>query len=480
MGAVYEARHKGTGRRVAVKVIGGEALTKNAEVVSRFQREAMASGAIESQYIAQVLDTGVDSASGSPYLVMELLTGEDVEHAIERLGALPPDLALRIGAQACLGLQKAHEASVVHRDIKPANLFLTKREGGEVVAKLLDFGIAKVRQGQNVSESGNHALTGTGMMLGSPMYMSPEQAMGRKTIDHRTDIWSLGVVLYEALCGKTPHGHAETVGELVIRICGEPPQLVQERAPWVPPEVAAIVHRAMALDPGARFASAAEMFAAIKARLPNGYALDDAMFVAVSSQSRSLAAPRWQLTSAMRAPAPSFPLGAQSNRDVSVLTTTSTTQGFGQSRATTGETSPAKPSRALPIALAAVAALGVAGAAFFALRGSHPSGPAPTQASAVAVAPATVAATPPAPSPPAPTTASAAAPAEIELPSTPTPAAGATRPTPHSSGARPPVHAPLTASAAPSASAPAHPPAAPAQPPPQPAAAAAYNPLDHL
>ena len=153
MGAVYEARNRGTGRRVAVKVIAGEALAKNQEVVARFQREALASGAIESQYIAHVLDTGVDPASGSPYMVMELLSGEDLEHAIKRLGPLPPELALRVVAQACLGLQKAHEVGVVHRDIKPANIFLATRDGGEIVAKILDFGIAKVKMEELSGES---------------------------------------------------------------------------------------------------------------------------------------------------------------------------------------------------------------------------------------------------------------------------------------------------------------------------------------
>jgi serine/threonine-protein kinase len=316
MGVVYEARHRGTGRRVAVKVIAGASLAKNPEVVGRFQREAMASGAIESQYIAQVLDTGVDPTNGSPYTVMELLVGEDLQHAIERLGALEPALALRIAAQACLGLRKAHESSVVHRDIKPANLFLAKREDGDVVVKLLDFGIAKVKQDQ-LSVSENGSLTRTGAMLGSPLYMSPEQARGKKDLDHRTDLWSLGVVLYEALTGTTPHGHLDTFGELIIQICSLPPRHVQELAPWVPPPVAAIVHRALALDPDQRFASAADMFDAIRAQLPGGHGLGltEAMFVPMAEQTRAAMAPRLELTSGMRSPAPSFaglPLGATS------------------------------------------------------------------------------------------------------------------------------------------------------------------------
>jgi serine/threonine-protein kinase len=305
MGAVYEARHRGTGRRVAVKVIATGSLTKNPEVLGRFQREAMASGAIESQYIAQVLDTGVDPATGGPYTVMELLVGEDLQQAMARLGAIAPDLALRIAAQACLGLRKAHEAGVVHRDIKPANLFLAKREDGDIVVKLLDFGIAKVHQDPLAGAEGA-GLTQTGAMLGSPIYMSPEQARGKKDLDHRTDIWSLGVVLYEALTGTTPHGHVETFGELILQICSAIPRHVQELAPWVPPQVAAIVHRALALDPAQRFASAVEMADAIGAQLPAGHALTAAMFVPMPERDRASAAPRLELTSGMRSPGPSF------------------------------------------------------------------------------------------------------------------------------------------------------------------------------
>jgi hypothetical protein len=305
MGAVYEARHRGTGRRVAVKLIVTESLAKNAEVVGRFQREAMAAGAIESQYIAQVFDTGVDPATGHPYTVMELLVGEDLQQLVQRLGPLPPELALRVAAQACLGLRKAHEVGVVHRDIKPANIFLADREDGDVLVKLLDFGIAKVKQDQ-LSVSGNAGLTRTGTMLGSPLYMSPEQARGKKELDHRTDIWSLGIVLYEALTGTTPHAHLEMLGELIIQICGTPPRHVQELAPWIAPEVAAVVHRALALDPAQRFASAGEMFDALQARLPGGYALRKTQIVALPGEVRAVAASKLDLTSGMRAPSPSF------------------------------------------------------------------------------------------------------------------------------------------------------------------------------
>src|SRR5262249_2582659 len=144
MGSVYEARHAGTGRRVAVKVITGE-FAKNQTLLARFHREARASGEIETQHIGQVLDTGTDPTSGMPFMVMEYLEGEALAVLLHRLKILPPELALRITAQACLGLQKAHAKNVVHRDIKPANLFLSKREDGGHILKLLDFGVAKIK-----------------------------------------------------------------------------------------------------------------------------------------------------------------------------------------------------------------------------------------------------------------------------------------------------------------------------------------------
>jgi serine/threonine-protein kinase len=287
MGAVYEARHLGTGRRVAVKVIVGEGLTKNAEVVARFQREARATGEIESQHIAHILDTGTDPQSKNPYMVMEFLQGEDMQQLLQRVGALSPDVAMRIVAQACIGLEKAHAAGVVHRDIKPANLFLARRDAGEVVVKLLDFGVAKVKMEQFASVE-KAALTRTGAMIGSPLYMSPEQARGDKGIDARTDLWSLGVVLYEALAGTTPNAHVDSMGGLILAICTAPPRPIAEKAPWLPPEVAVIVHKALELDPAARYGSAGEMLGAIRGLLPGGWAVQESMLAPLSPETRGV------------------------------------------------------------------------------------------------------------------------------------------------------------------------------------------------
>ena len=280
MGAVYEARHQGTGRRVAVKEIIGDELKKDPQIIERLQREARATGAIESQHIASMLDSGID-ALGNPFLVMELLRGEDLQQLMTRRGPLPQDVALCIAAQACIGLRRAHEAGIVHRDIKPANLFLARREstklqsrdGEEVIVKLLDFGIARVREGMSSTE--NRALTSTGLMLGTPLYMSPEQVTGPKSVDQRTDLWALGVVLYEMLTGATPHADVETLGGLLVAICSKPARPLAEVAPHVRRPVAAIVKKALEIDPANRYESADAFLGALTKELTFGISLTD-------------------------------------------------------------------------------------------------------------------------------------------------------------------------------------------------------------
>lgn len=298
MGAVYEATHLGTNRRVALKVIVSEALANEADVVLRFEREARASGSIDSVHVVQVLDTGVDPVTTYPYMVMEYLSGEDVSDLVRRVGPLPPDLVTRIGAQACLGLQRAHDAGVVHRDIKSANLFLSRRDGGEVQLKLLDFGIAKVRA-EPVPSGQDHGLTRTGSMLGSPLYMSPEQARGVKTIDGRSDIWSLGIVLYEALVGETPFHEKQTLGDLLVAICVEQMPAIQERAPWIPPALATVIDRALRRDPAHRFDSASSMHAALAELVSGGIGIRESMLGPVSAEVRARVAARVDRTVAM-------------------------------------------------------------------------------------------------------------------------------------------------------------------------------------
>ncbi len=287
MGTVYEARHTGTGRRVAVKevkeVAQGGTSQNGTQVIERFEREARATGAIESQHIALVLDSGTDPATNHPFLVMELLKGEDLQQLLARVGPLPEDVALRVAAQAAVGLLRAHEAGVVHRDIKPANIFLARRDGGEVVVKLLDFGIARVKE--QLQSPQNPALTTTGLMLGTPLYMSPEQALGPKNIDHRSDLWSLGVVLYEALTGRTPHD-VETVGALILAICTKPARPLSDVAPHARTSTGAIVKKMLEIDTGQRYANATDLLDDLKKSLPSGFALDESMLTPLSASAR--------------------------------------------------------------------------------------------------------------------------------------------------------------------------------------------------
>lgn len=286
MGVVYEARHTGTGRHVAVKEIVAGELKDDPQVSQRLEREARATGAIESQHIALMLDSGTDRATKSPFLVMELLHGEDLQQIMVRNGALPQEVAICIAAQACIGLGRAHEAGVIHRDIKPANLFLARREstrlgprrsGEEIVVKLLDFGIARMREGMAGSTGMTRALTSTGLMLGTPLYMSPEQVTNPKSVDPRTDLWSLGVVLYEMLTGATPHADVETLGGLLVAICSRPARSVIEVAPHVRRSIGAIVKKALAIDPKDRYATAEEFLTDLTKELSLGVTLTDEM-----------------------------------------------------------------------------------------------------------------------------------------------------------------------------------------------------------
>ncbi len=290
MGAVYEAKNLETGRRVAVKVIISELLAKSSDTIIRFKREAKAAGSIDMPHVAQVLDAGRDSTTGDPYMVMELLSGEDLKQLIHRTGPIAPEVALRITAQACLGLEAAHKAGIIHRDIKSANLYLTRRESGEVVVKIVDFGIAKILAEQ--TSSGETAdLTRTGAVLGSPRYMSPEQAKGGGGIGPWSDLWSLGVVLYEMLTGTTPHADVEGTFGLVLAICTTPAAPVIEAAPWVSPECAAIVNRALQIDSKNRFASATEMLSAIRASLPEGTSIQGSMLAPLSAEVKTTSGP---------------------------------------------------------------------------------------------------------------------------------------------------------------------------------------------
>ncbi|HEY2509426.1 MAG TPA: protein kinase, partial [Polyangiaceae bacterium] len=258
MGAVYEAR-RDDGEVFAMKIIRQDMVDSQGDrAVRRFVREASAAARIDSPHVARVIEAGTDDARELPYIVMELLHGRDLAALLRERGPLRPGAVVPLFVQACEGLAAAHACGIVHRDVKPANLFLHDADASLTV-KVCDFGIAK----NILPEDHSLDLTRTGGVVGSPMYMSPEQAQNARNVDRRTDIFSLGVSLYEALTGRTPWT-GSTVGELILAICTGSPPNVARVAPWVPPELAAVVNRALAQKREERFQSAEEFAQALR------------------------------------------------------------------------------------------------------------------------------------------------------------------------------------------------------------------------
>jgi serine/threonine-protein kinase len=255
MGSVWVATHLGLDLPVAIKFMDvGMASLDEARV--RFEREAKLSARIRSPHVVEVLDYGTDL--GRPYIAMELLLGEHLGERLRREGRLWLPDAAAIILQVAKALRRAHEAGVVHRDLKPANVFLCRVDDDDLLVKLLDFGIAKSDSGEDGE------VTKTGVVLGSPSYMSPEQVRGIKYIDHRSDLWSLGVLLYRALTGQMPF-QGESSLDVALRIAGDACPLATSLVPDLPAEVDALFARALARDREDRFQSAREMATAIAA-----------------------------------------------------------------------------------------------------------------------------------------------------------------------------------------------------------------------
>ncbi len=246
MGAVYEARHARLSRRVAVKFLLPH-FAAHPEVLKRFENEAQAAGGLEHPNVAAVTDLG-RAHDGSPYLVMEYLQGQDCASLLAQQGPLPAARAANIVMQACRGLQAAHRAGIVHRDLKPENLFVTQAGDGSDWVKVLDFGIAKLRP------TDASVLTGTGVTMGTAFYMSPEQARGAAQVDERTDVWSLGVVLYELLTTHKPFS-GEQFLHIIHQILSVDPPPLSELAPQLDPGLVLVVERAMHKELERRWAS---------------------------------------------------------------------------------------------------------------------------------------------------------------------------------------------------------------------------------
>jgi len=292
MGVVYEARHRVTMKRCAVKLVLDPNLAQNAEMIQRFFRESQASSLAESEHIVQVFDSGFDGPTDCPYMVMEFLAGEDLEDLMHRIGVFSPIAAAKLVLQAATGLAKAHEKRIVHRDVKPANLFLTQRESGELIVKVLDFGIAKVRMEGFAETVGGHGLTRTGSMLGTPLYMSPEQAKGAARVDPRADVWSLGMALYQFLSGRLPYVVPDSLGELMVNIITGDLAMLQDVAPWVAPELAEVAHRAISRDLDIRYQHAGELRDALAEIIPGGPRLTRDLLIAVPTELKNVIAPR--------------------------------------------------------------------------------------------------------------------------------------------------------------------------------------------
>jgi len=282
MGAVFQAANLAIGKRVALKFLDHEA-ARNGEACQRFQREAEAAGMAESAHIVQIFDSGVTD-SGLPFLVMELLTGEDLRARLRREGRLTVPAALRIVSQVLRALLAAHEAGIVHRDLKPDNVFLCARDDDPSFVKIVDFGISKVARARAAD-----TLTRRGTVLGTAFYMSPEQAQSFADIDGRTDLFSVGAILFEMLAGKPPHV-APTYEAVLIAICTHDAADVRTLAPDVPEPVAALIKRALERERDQRFQSAREFLTAI-ATLEGALAQDRSAWATPASNSTPAALP---------------------------------------------------------------------------------------------------------------------------------------------------------------------------------------------
>jgi serine/threonine-protein kinase len=264
MGSVWQAVHTITEREFAIKFLHPSCASSES-LLARFFQEAKVSGKLRHPSVIEIFDVGTaPELAGAPYLVMELLDGASLDILVRRIGALPLRTVLESIADATRALALAHEKGIVHRDLKPANIFLHRPGTGAIVPKVLDFGISKIAgaSGAPGAPDLSSGLTQTGAVLGSPLYMSPEQAASDKTIDGRSDIHALGVVLWECLVGSPPFS-ADTYNNLVVQIItGERPRLAHTM-PTVPAGVAAIIERAMARRREDRFQSAGEMAEAL-------------------------------------------------------------------------------------------------------------------------------------------------------------------------------------------------------------------------
>ncbi len=257
MGTVYRAVHVTLGQRVAIKLISSEH-SQSVEARKRFSVEAKAAAKLRSRHVVQVIDDG-ETPEGNPYIVLEYLDGETLEQRLEREHDVPLVDAVRIVTHVGRALARAHAHGIVHRDLKPANVFLVRSDDDEVgwIAKVLDFGIAKLEQGEK-------GTTQAGTVLGTPLFMSPEQVRGASSVDHRADLYSLGMCLFQMLTGDYAF-YRPNFSDTLVAICTQPLPKLRDKAPWVPEAVEQWFQRACAKEPLERFQSADAMTEALQA-----------------------------------------------------------------------------------------------------------------------------------------------------------------------------------------------------------------------
>ena len=400
MGSVWVADHHALHTQVVVKFMAAE-LSANPDFVARFSREAASAARVKSPHVVQMFDHGV-TASGIPFIVMELLDGKDLGQHLEGVGGRMPvkDIAPII-TQVAKALARAHESGIVHRDMKPANIFLSDVGGGEVFAKVLDFGVAKASQAGGALSSGS---TRTGSLMGTPYYMSPEQLVGAKDVDARCDIWALGILVFEVVTGRLPF-EGDNLGALAVQVNSGYLPRPSAMTPDLPPGFDAWFAKACVRDPAGRFASVRELADALE-RVAQGerYSVD-ARASAVFERT---------------APLPS-----------TVGQAAPVTHG-GVGFATIAETLPVRRMPVIPIAaavlaVAVVAVLGLRGSIRTGATATSPTGSLP--AAPVAAAPVAPASSSPAVAEPAPAASVSASPvASVRSPVPASPARAASPP----------------------------------------------------
>jgi hypothetical protein len=394
MGSVFEGVNTFISRRVAIKVLHAAA-AGNEAVLKRFEREAQAAGRIGSDHILEVLDLGT-LPDGDRYMVMEYLDGEELSKRIERMGVIPPRQLASLIRQTLVGLRAAHAAEIVHRDLKPDNIFILREKAGHADYKIIDFGISKFN-----ALSGDMSMTTTGAVMGTPFYMSPEQAKGAAGVDARTDLYAVGVIMYEALTGRVPF-EGTSFNDLMFKIVlSDAPPLPES----VPEDFRVIVQKAMARDPSQRFQSSDEFLRAIDGWLSaNGFG-DRA-----SSSNIELSA----LAGTMSP-------GADLGRTAYAPQDGNTTKTAGAWAQTNGDARPASGMNVKVLGAIGAAVLVAAGAAFALLGGGDAEAEKLAAEKLAAEKAAAAAAASPAPAP---------APAVVEKAPTPVPEPAAPAPAP--------------------------------------------------